>query len=129
MPVDVIIDSVVKRIKGQISEIVPAVDPMSRTFLIKIDIKGESLRTGLYGRVLVPEGKRETILVPKESVIEKGQLVGVYAVDDKGIITYRLIKTGKTYNEKVEVLSGLSDGDRIVVDGVEKAVDGGIVKL
>ena len=129
MPVSVIIDSIGKQIKGQISEIVPAVDPISRTFLIKIDINGESLRTGLYGRVLVPEDKRETILVPQESVVEKGQLVGVYAVDDKGIITYRLIKTGKTYNEKVEVLSGLSNGDRIVVDGVEKVVDGGIVKL
>ncbi len=129
MPVDVIIDSIGKRIKGQISEVVPAVDPMSRTFLIKVDIKGESLRTGLYGRVLVPEGKKETILVPKESVVEKGQLVGVYTVDDKGIITYRLIKTGKTYNEKVEVLSGLRDGDRIVVNGVGKVVDGGIVKL
>jgi RND family efflux transporter MFP subunit len=129
MPVDVIIDSMGKQIKGEVSEIVPAVDPVSRTFLMKVDIKGESLRTGLYGRVLVPEGKREAILIPKESVIEKGQLVGVYAVDDKGIITYRLIKIGKTYNEKVEVLSGLSDGDRIVVDGVENVVDGGIVKL
>ncbi len=129
MPVSVIIDSIGERIKGQISEIVPTVDPMSRSFLIKIDIKGQSLRTGLYGRVLVPEGKRETIVVPKESVVEKGQLVGIYAVDDKGIITYRLIKTGNTYNEKVEVVSGISDGDRIVVDGVEKAVDGGIVKL
>lgn len=129
IPVNVIIDSIGKQIKGVISEIVPAVDPMSRTFLIKIDIKVESLRTGLYGRVLVPEGKRETILVPKESVVEKGQLVGVYAVDDKGVITYRLIKTGKMYNEKVEVVSGLSNGDRIVVDGVEKVVDGGIVKL
>lgn len=128
MPVSVTIDSIGKQIKGQISEIVPTVDPMSRTFLIKIDMKGESLRTGLYGRVLVPEGKRETILVPKESVVEKGQLVGVYAVDNKGVITYRLIKTGKMYNEKVEVLSGLSNGDRIVVDGLEKVVDGGILK-
>jgi RND family efflux transporter MFP subunit len=128
MPVSVIIDSIGERIKGQISEIVPTVDPMSRSFLIKIDIKGESLRTGLYGRVLIPESKRETILVPKDSVVEKGQLVGVYAADDKGIMTYRLIKTGKMYNEKVEVVSGLSDGDRIVADGAEKVVDGGIVK-
>lgn len=127
--VNVNIDSIEKRLNGQIYEMVPAVDPASRTFLVKIDIGGESLKTGLYGRVLIQKEQRETILVPKVAIVEKGQLVGVYVVDDKGIITYRLIKTGKIYNEGMEVLSGLRDGERIVVDGIDKVVDGGIVKL
>jgi len=128
MPVNVTIDSIGKQSKGRIYEIVPSVDSLSRTFLVKIEINGEFLKTGLYGRVMIPKGQRETILVPKAAIVEKGQLVGVYAVDDNGIITYRLIKAGKTYNEGIEVLSGLKDGDRIVVDGIEKVVDGGIVK-
>lgn len=128
MPVDVIIDSIGQQAKGRISEIIPAVDPMSRTFLIKIDLKMPLLKTGLYGKVLIPEGKKETILVPQKAIVEKGQLVGVYVVDNKGIITYRLIKAGKKYGEQIEILSGLSGGEKIIVDGVEKAVDGGIVK-
>lgn len=128
MPVDVIIDSIGQEAKGRITEIIPAVDPMSRTFLIKIALKMPSLKTGLYGKVLIPEGKREAILVPQKAIVEKGQLVGVYVVDDKGVITYRLIKAGKKYGEQIEVLSGLSGGEKIIVDGVEKAVDGGIIK-
>lgn len=128
MPVDVVIDSIGQEIKGRISEIVPAIDPMSRTFLIKIDLKMPSLKTGLYGKVLIPEGKKEAILVSKKSIVEKGQLVGVYVVDNKGVITYRLIKAGKNYGDQVEVLSGLNGGEKIIVDGMEKAVDGGIIK-
>jgi RND family efflux transporter MFP subunit len=128
LPVNVTIDSIGKEITGHVYEIVPSVDPVSRTFLVKIDVKGESLRTGLYGRVLIPKGHRETLLIPRAAIVERGQLVGVYAVDDKGIITYRLIRTGKTYNESIEILSGLKDGDRIVADGIENVIDGGIVK-
>jgi len=128
MPVDVIIDSIGQEAKGRITEIIPAVDPMSRTFLIKIDLKMPSLKTGLYGKVLIPEGKREAILVPQKAIVEKGQLVGVYVVDNKGVITYRLIKAGKKYGEQREVLSGLNGGEKIIVDRVENAVDGGIIK-
>lgn len=128
MPVDVIIDSIGQETRGRISEIIPAVDPMSRTFLIKVDLKMPSLKTGLYSKVLIPEGKREAILVPQKAIVEKGQLVGVYVVDNKGVITYRLIKAGKNYGEEIEVLSGLSGREKIIVDGVEKAVDGGIIK-
>jgi RND family efflux transporter MFP subunit len=129
LSVNVNIDSIGKQLKGQIYEAVPAVDPVSRTFLVKIYIDSESLKTGLYGRVLIPKEQRKTILVPKVAIVEKGQLVGVYVVDNKGIITYRLIKTGKTYNDDIEVLSGLKDGVRIVVDGIDNVVDGGIVKM
>jgi multidrug efflux pump subunit AcrA (membrane-fusion protein) len=128
MPVDVIIDSIGQETKGRISEIIPAVDPMSRTFLIKVDLKMPSLKTGIYGKVLIPEGKKEAILAPQKAIVEKGQLVGVYVVDKQGVITYRLIKTGKKYGEQIEVLSGLSGGEKIIIDGMEKAIDGGIIK-
>lgn len=128
MPVDVIIDSIGQETKGRISEIIPTVDPMSRTFLIKVDLKMPSLKTGIYGKILIPEGKKEVILVPQKAIVEKGQLVGVYVVDKQGVITYRLIKAGKKYGEQIEVLSGLSGGEKIIVEGVEKAIDGGVIK-
>lgn len=126
-PANVVIDSIGQEVKGRISEIVPSVDPMSRTFLVKIDLKAPLLKTGLYAKVLIPEGKKEAILVPKKAIVEKGQLVGVYTVDSKGVVTYRLIKTGKKYGEQVEILSGLSSGEKIIIDGVDKAVDGGVI--
>jgi hypothetical protein len=44
------------------------------------------------------------------------------------IVTYRLIKTGRVYDKLAEVLSGLSKGENIIVSGMEKAIDGGIIK-
>jgi RND family efflux transporter MFP subunit len=128
MPVKVKIDALGKETIGEIYEIVLSIDPMSRTFLIKVDLDDENLNTGLYGRVMVPIGKRETLLVAKESIVEKGQLVGVYVVDDRGSVSYRLVKLGRDFDGKSEVLSGLKSGERIIVDGVEKAVDGGVVQ-
>ncbi len=129
MPVNVHINALNRDVKGQISEIVPAIDPGTRTFLIKIDINNEEpLRTGLYAKALIPNGKRIAILVPEDVIVEKGQLVGVYTVDDRGIVNYRLIRVGASFSGGVEVLSGLKQGDRIIVDGLQKVTDGGILK-
>lgn len=128
MSVNVVIDSIGQQIKGRISEIVPVIDPMSRTFPVKIEIKGSGLRSGLYARIKIPVGKKEAILLPDTAIVERGQLTGVYAVDEKGLISYRLIRTGRHYDRNVEVLSGLKSGDRVITEGVARAVDGGIVK-
>ena len=55
-------------------------------------------------------------------------MTGVYAVDGQGVVTYRLVRTGKEYDGNWEILSGLKPNDRIIVQGVEKAVDGGIME-
>ncbi len=127
-PVVIVFESPARRIPGTVAEVYPAVDPTTRTFLIKIGLSAPSLKSGLFGRVLILEGRKEILLIPQGAVVEKGQLTGVYAVDDRGIMTYRLIKRGRPYGEKVEVLSGLKTGERIAVEGVEKAIDGGRVK-
>jgi len=129
IPANVHVDALNRDVKGQISEIVPAIDPGTRTFLVKIDINNEEpLRTGLYAKALIPNGKRRAILVPEDAIVEKGHLVGVYTVDEEGIVNYRLIRVGTGLSGKVEILSGLKQGDRIIVDGVDKVKDGGILK-
>jgi RND family efflux transporter MFP subunit len=128
MPVLVSIESINRQIPGRITEILPAVDPLSRTFTAKVFLSGAGLRSGLYAKVRIARGKKEIILAPKASVVEKGQLSGVYAVDGQGVVTYRLVRIGREYDGKWEILSGLKPNDRIIVQGVEKAVDGGIVE-
>jgi multidrug efflux pump subunit AcrA (membrane-fusion protein) len=114
--------------EGKVVEIVPAIDPMTRTFLVRIELNGKGLRSGLYGKVKFPVGVKQAIFVPAEAVVEKGQLTGVYAVDEDGMVTYRLVRVGKQYRDMVEILSGITSGDRVIVKGVEEAIDGGVLK-
>jgi len=126
MEVNVFIESLNKEIKGSVTDVVQAIDPASRSFLVKISLKDEGLRSGLYAKVAIPIGKKDTLAIPRGAIVEKGQLTGVYTVDATNVITYRLIRAGKSHGDRVEILSGLHAGDKVIISGVERAVDGGI---
>lgn len=126
MRADVYLGPTVGKLEGWIDEVVPSIDPKSRTFLAKIGLKGEGLKNGLYAKVGIPVGKKEVLLVPGRAVTERGQLTGVYTVDEESVISYTLIRTGKSFGDKVEVLSGLEAGDAVIVEGVDRAKDGGL---
>lgn len=127
-PVSVKVEALGKMLQGKVREVVPSVDPSSRTFPVKVSLEGQDLRPGLFVRVMVPVGKKQVILVPEKAVVRRGELTGVYAVDAAGVVTYRLIRTGATYPGGLEVLSGLSPDEKIVTDHVERARDGGIIR-
>ena len=61
-------------ITGKVTQIVPAADPGSRTFTVKIDLPtNPQLRSGLFGRASFPRGQREAIAIPKSAVLSRGQ--------------------------------------------------------
>lgn len=122
---EVEINALGRRLSGPIIEIVPAADPQSRTFTVKVDLPPTpGLRSGLYGKVRFFVGQREALLLPKKAVVEQGQLEGVFVLDPEGIARLRLVKTGRAYGDRIEILSGLSPGERVVIEGVEKVSDG-----
>jgi RND family efflux transporter MFP subunit len=127
-PVSVVLTAEGRQITGKLGEIVNAVDPATRTFLAKVFVKDPSLRSGLFVRVLIPEGKKQTLLAPRSAVVDKGQLSGLYIVDDKGVMTYRIVKLGQAHGDRVEILSGLRNNERIAIAGLDRAIDGGVVK-
>jgi len=128
MPVEVVIEAMGKHLQGTVREIVPDISPSSRTFIAKIKLPDKELKSGLFVRVKIPLGKKMTILVPVSTIVHKGQLTGVYVVDDKGIVIYRLIKEGRTSDKGTEILSGLFPNERIITGGIDKVIDGGIIK-
>jgi len=128
MPADVVVDSAGKTLQGIISEVAPAIDPASRKFHIKLEVPGDGLKSGLYAKIRLLVGTKEALLLPGSAIVEKGQLTGVYVVDDGGVVVYRLVRLGKQVNNQVEVLSGLTPGEKVIVIGAEKAIDGGLVK-
>ncbi len=117
---------------GRVGEIQPTADPATRSSLVKIDLPeslikkspGRILRSGLYGKARFAVGKKKIITIPHKAVFQRGQLVQVFVVDPSQTARLRLIKTGKVHGERIEVLSGLGEGEKIIVEGVERVNDG-----
>ncbi|MGE5189245.1 MAG: efflux RND transporter periplasmic adaptor subunit [Gemmatimonadota bacterium] len=129
-PVEVLLDSIPgKTITAKISEISPLVDPSTRTFTAKADIRGPGLRTGLYGRVRIRSGKGNVLAVPKRAITRAGGYEGLYVVTADNTARLVLVTTGDAYGEDVEILSGIGPGARVAVSGVERLADGARVEL
>lgn len=104
-------------VSGSIAEIVPAVDPITRTSLVKIALdEAAFLRSGMYGAALIPAGTRAAITVPESAVGRRGQIENVWVVGEDGKARLRLVRTGDAIDGRVEILSGLAAGERVVVD-------------
>ena len=100
---------------GRVAQIVPAADPASRSFLIKVDLpSNRDLRSGLFGHAEFQRGDRESLLIPQTAVISRGQLQGAFVLDEGGIASFRYITLGKPARDEVEVLAGIQSGEKIV---------------
>ena len=127
LAVPVAIPATEQRFTGRISDVIPAVDPASRSFLVKIDLTNPGLQSGLYAKVQIPMAERMAIVVPETVIVAKGQLTGVYVADDHGLVSYRLVRTGRQYAQGLEIVSGLKGNETIITDGITQAVDGGVL--
>ncbi|HEX2855300.1 MAG TPA: efflux RND transporter periplasmic adaptor subunit [Opitutaceae bacterium] len=116
-------------IEGAVVELAPVANPSSRTFLVKLDLPAsENLRSGQFGRVLVPVGETRSIQVPVSALVVRGQLETVFVVE-KQIAQLRLVRTGRRTDTEVELLSGLVAGESVVIEGAENLRDGQPVTL
>ncbi|HUB81801.1 MAG TPA: efflux RND transporter periplasmic adaptor subunit [Bryobacteraceae bacterium] len=127
--VDVELEAVDRRISARVSEIVPEVDAASRAYTVKIDLPAMvNLRSGMFGRAWFPMGARKVVTVPTSAVMERGQLQWVFVIED-GSARNRLVTTGKRQPGGVEILSGLSEGEKVVSPIAAGLVDGSHVEV
>ena len=100
---------------GTVAEIVPAADPSSHGFLVKIDLPTSSqTHAGMYGTAEFANGARQAILIPRSAQVARGSLNCVYVLDGQGIAQLRYITLGAAQGNLVEVLSGVSAGEKLV---------------
>ena len=112
-------------LEGNVCTIVPSADKKSRSFIVKINLPiDKAVKSGMFARVQIPTGYSRNLLIARKTVIVRGQLTGLFLVDADSIAHFRLIRPGKTLGDYVEVLSGLKEGDRYVVEPVPALVDG-----
>jgi len=116
-----------RAIAGDIHEIVPAMDRVTHSNTVRVRLgRTEGLLSGTFGRVLFfrENGRGPGVLVDRDRLVRTGQLTGVFVVGGDERIRLRLVREGLHYNGKVEVLSGLSVGDRLVVSPTSALEDG-----
>jgi RND family efflux transporter MFP subunit len=100
---------------GIVAEIVPAADPSSHSFLVKIDLPSSAqMRAGMYGTAMFANGTKQAILIPRSAVVARGSLSCAYVLDSQGIAQLRYLTLGATQGDLVEVLSGVSTGEKLV---------------
>jgi len=124
--VSVLVDALGDReLKGRVVEIVPAADPASRSFLVKVELPSDpALRSGLFGRAQFAHGQRTALLIPRTAIVERGQLQGIYVLDQNKIAGLRYITLGKASAAQVEVLAGLQQGETLIADPDNRELTG-----
>ncbi|MCF8057470.1 MAG: efflux RND transporter periplasmic adaptor subunit [Desulfocapsa sp.] len=102
---------------GEVAEVAPSADPMSRTAPVKINIpSAPNLRVGQFARVGLEGSDEFTLMLPQSAVLSRGQMDLIFVVEQpEKIARMRLVSTGVTYDDEVEILSGLDPGEQVVV--------------
>jgi RND family efflux transporter MFP subunit len=127
--VNVQLDSQEQPLDARVSEIVPAIDVSSHTFTVKIDLPSSAqIRSGLFGRARFPMGTRQVLAVPAAAVVEHGQMQWVFVASDQ-TARARIVTLGDRVNGQVEVLSGLSAGERVVAPAPANLEDGARLEI
>jgi RND family efflux transporter MFP subunit len=118
------------QLSGKVVQIVPAADPASRSFLVKVELPADArLRSGFFGRARFPRGERPALLIPRTSLVERGQLQGIYVLDANQIAVLRYVALGKSAGEQIEVLSGLQDGEKLLAAPGDRELGGKRIAL
>ena len=118
------IDAVALQTNGRVREIVPQAQEASRSMLVKITIpadKTSRLYVGMFGRVSLPIGHVDRLLVPAAAIQRIGQLELIEVAGTNGSLERRFVRTGRRFGDKVEILSGLAREEKVALAAPEKA--------
>jgi RND family efflux transporter MFP subunit len=112
-------------IEGRVADIVPAADPATHSFLIKVALPAMAgLHSGMYGTAAVATGTRNALLLPAAAVVAHGSLHSVWVVDENHIASLRYVTLGAPHGSWVEVLSGIGAGETVVLSPADRELAG-----
>ncbi|HLF51919.1 efflux RND transporter periplasmic adaptor subunit [Flavobacterium sp.] len=132
MPVKVLVKSSNAALTGKVSEVSLSAKNTGGQYLVKINLDktDSSVLSGMFVNVQFPvENKTQTvktdrILVPESALVKQGQLVGIYTIGTGNFAILRWLRTGKTFGDQVEVLSGLSTDEQYIISADGKLYNG-----
>lgn len=130
----VVVKSTNEILTGTVTEVSTSAKNTGGQYLVKVilDKTDVKLLSGMYTSVQFPvERSAETsqILVPESALIKQGQLTGLYTIGNENVAILRWLRTGKTFGNKVEILSGLAADEQFIVSAEGKLYNGAKVLI
>ena len=105
------------QVVGKIREIVPSGDPAAHTFTVKIGLPpSKEIFSGMTASVSISTANQPAMVIPKDAIRRHGQLDSVLLLDSNSVAQIRYVMLGREQGETVEIVSGLSNGDRILAN-------------
>lgn len=133
MPVRIKLDTYPDReFTGRVHLVHPKVDPQSRTFTVEITIEnaGEEVLPGMFARVEHGYGTAERVVVPDRAVVKMPGSGNKYVyVYRNGSVSYNQVELGRRLDDAYEIISGVADGDTVVITGQNRLSDGARVQI
>ena len=113
-----------------VTEVVPEIDPASRTFTVKADLPAGRARSGQSGKLRFATGKGTVLAVPKRAITRAGGSDGVFTIGAlDNVARLSMITVGAEFGDRVEVLSGIEEGDRVALSPIDRLSDGARVEV
>lgn len=111
-------------VQAQVVQIFPVADPDRHTVTVKLDLPpGAPGGAGMYAEVMIDDINakvRDLPVVPRDALVWRGSLPGIYVMNEQNRRELRLVRTGDPVGaDGVAILSGLRAGERVVVKGIE----------
>jgi RND family efflux transporter MFP subunit len=138
MSVKILVKSSNKNLTGKVSEVSVSAKNTGGQYLVKINLDktDSSILSGMFVNVQFPvENKvsvnttNSMVLVPESALVKQGQLTGIYTIGNENVAILRWLRTGKTFGNQVEVLSGLSADEKYIVSAEGKLFNGAKVSV
>jgi membrane fusion protein (multidrug efflux system) len=128
----VLVDAVPgEELTGRVVRISPLLDPQTRTAPVEIDVPNLSgnLKAEMFSRVdLNLMTERETLLVPRDALVYRGNRAGVFVVESD-VVRFQPIETGLTEEDRIEIRTGLAEGTTVVTRGANLLKNGDTVQI
>lgn len=128
MPVNVAFDAFTgETFEGKIARIYPTVDTATRTFQVEVRIANANARIkpGMFARVSLDMGEIENVVVPDRAIVKQSGSGNKYVYVLHGDrVSYKRVELGQRLDDRYELLSGIEDGDTVVISGQSRLADG-----
>jgi RND family efflux transporter MFP subunit len=114
-PLDIVVDATGASYHSRVSEIVPASNPLSRSFLVRAPLpSGQHLQPGMFARAALTIGNETILTAPRSAFEQIGQLDTARVISGNRIET-RMVSLGRGFGDRVEILAGLAPGERLIL--------------